>query len=74
MKIERVTKDDKGESIDPINYLELNMHEAHMVMQSIATSLADGNPNSGRAEFYLDNGEYFTIFVQDSFRENAPVG
>jgi hypothetical protein len=43
--------------------VEVSPHEAYTLIQSLASQLARGNPNSGREERFTADGEYFTIAI-----------
>jgi len=59
---------EKGEKKKPIPkglsyFLTVSESEAHALIVSLSTQLLNRSPNSGRKEFWTDEGEYFTIGV-----------
>jgi hypothetical protein len=49
---------------DPKGFMvRVSREEAITIIQSLATQINNGSANSGREEFYTDDGEYFSISV-----------
>jgi len=43
--------------------LDVNEREAIAIINSLSEQLLTGSPNSGRKEFFTEEGEYFSIGV-----------
>ena len=43
--------------------MEISREEAIKIIAPLCNQIEDGNPNTGRREFYTDDGEYFSISV-----------
>ena len=57
----------RGASIEkrPTFMLRVTPSEALTLIQSLSSQMLAKNPNSGRAEFTTEEGEYFSIAVME---------
>ncbi len=49
----------------PTFMLRVTRHEALTLIQSLSNQMLAKNPNSGRAEFVTEEGEYFSVAVME---------
>jgi len=64
----KVLKWGKKEMSEPGMMLQLNPEEAASLIESLASQLVSKSSNTGRKEFRLEDGMYFSVAVQQPSR------